>query len=290
VNVELVRVLTRDGVRLDGAYERVREPRARIGDVLCLHGAAGNFYSGAMFERLVEPLRDRGWGVLRVNTRGHDGYFPTRTAAGPARLGAAYERVGDCEQDVTAWLDWLAGRGAPRAVVLGHSLGAIKALHSQVHARHALARGIIAISPPRLSAGLFRSNAPERFLPTLEEAERRIAEGQPRAILESPFPFPMLITAESFRDKYGAEAYHIVDQVRSLAIPAGFIYGARELVDANAAFAELPEILADHVSDRRLLRFEIIPDADHFYVGYQESLNAAVLAMIDWIGGPGSAS
>ena len=63
MHVELVRTVTRDGLRLDGALT----PTRSVGEVnspatstaaILLHGVAGNFYTSSMFEPLVPKLQD----------------------------------------------------------------------------------------------------------------------------------------------------------------------------------------------------------------------------------------
>ena len=79
---------------------------------------------------------------------------------GVRRLGSAYERVEQCLEDLDAWLVW-ADERYQRVILLGHSLGAIKALYYQVHrSPQSLQtlpslRQVIAISPPRLSYKAF---------------------------------------------------------------------------------------------------------------------------------------
>src|SRR5690242_5053299 len=107
--VDLVQTTTRDGVRLDGAYQAPGRPGAAALDVdafVLVHGTGGNFYSSSLFDVLAELLLSLGAGVLRANTRGHDLMSNAATARGGRRLGAAYEVVDDCRHDLAAWLDW----------------------------------------------------------------------------------------------------------------------------------------------------------------------------------------
>ena len=74
-----------------------------------------------------------GSAALVVNTRGHDGISSTNAPVGRRLQGAAYEIVDACCHDVAAWLAWLRERGYRRLGLLGHSLGAVKAIYSQAH-------------------------------------------------------------------------------------------------------------------------------------------------------------
>ncbi len=134
--VDLVHTTTRDGIRLDGAFVPPAGPGScTVGiDAFCfLHGTGGNFYSSSLLDDLGERLHALGCGVLRVNTRGHDGLSTALTEQGGRRQGAAYEVVDHCRHDIAAWLTWLRERVGPRVGLLGHSMGAVKCLYAMAH-------------------------------------------------------------------------------------------------------------------------------------------------------------
>jgi pimeloyl-ACP methyl ester carboxylesterase len=280
VQVELVKAVTADGLRLDGAWQPATvNETAGLPAVLCLHGAGSNFYAGGLFERLSETLRGAGYPVLRVNTRGHDGYFVARTSAGGVRLGVGYEIVDQCRLDIQSWLEWLAQRSHDRVAVVGHSLGAIKAVYFQAHAADARVAAVVALSPPRLSYRAFQAGASDVFGPTLRQARRMAAEGRGQEVLESTFPFPMLIAAEAFLDKYGGEKYNIEELIGQAQGRITFVFGRLELENGGVAFAGLPEALRDRGRDK-LPTIRIVEEADHFYTGRHEALATEVLAAL----------
>ena len=128
--MEHVRTITRD----DGATVayRVTPARARAPGraAVLLHGLASNLTRWSEFVEHT-ALADR-WDLLRVDLRGH-GDSPTTGAIGLELW---------CD-DLAAMLD---AEGHPRAVLVGHSLGAQVALHFAV--RHvARAAGLALIDP-----------------------------------------------------------------------------------------------------------------------------------------------
>src|SRR5262245_14523189 len=129
--VDLVHTQTRDGGRLDGIYQAPAGADTDYPlDAVCfIHGTGGNFYSSTLFDALADHFLARGCGVLRANTRGHDGISTAATAQGGRRQGAAYEAVDDCRHDLAAWVDWLHSH-AERIGLVGHSLGAVKAIYA----------------------------------------------------------------------------------------------------------------------------------------------------------------
>jgi alpha-beta hydrolase superfamily lysophospholipase len=278
--VDLVQTTTRDGFRLDGALRTAAAAPTLPLDALCLlHGTGGNFYSSTLFDRLADHLVGLGCAVLRVNTRGHDGVSNAATTAGGRRQGAAYEVVDHCRHDVAAWLAWLRQQVGPRVGLIGHSLGAVKALYALCHEPDDTAC-IVALSPPRLSYSWFCSG-PERdeFLATYGRAELLAAE-TPSALLEVRLPLPMAIAAAGYLEKYGPEErYNYLKFAACVPCPTLFTFGGLE-VENNVAFRGAPEAVADRARGRSRLTVQVVPAADHFYT---VALDDVVGRVADWL-------
>lgn len=279
--VELVRATTSDGLRLDGALARpTASPTAKASlDVaLLLHGVGGSFFGGAMFEPLTARLLELGIAVLRVNTRGYGSVNMIATEGGAARGGAAFEVVDQCRYDINAWCDFLVHRGLSRVGLIGHSLGAIKAVYAAAHAPHPHVVSVIAASPPRLSYGAFQAGPRSRdFFESLATAKQWVREGRPEQLFTAKFPFPLLISAASYVDKYGDERYNILKFVSQVTCPSLFTYGSLELEQGGVAFAGLPEAIrkvASEIDDAERVDQEVltIVGADHFYTGKYDEL------------------
>jgi pimeloyl-ACP methyl ester carboxylesterase len=272
--VDLVQVTTRDGVRLDGAYQAAASPPSIPVDAFCLvHGTGGNFYGSTLFDELAQRLLARGCGVLRVNTRGHDGISSAVTARGGRRLGAAYEVVDDCRHDVAAWMAWLADKAGPRVGVIGHSLGAVKALYALANEVQLKAACLVALSPPRLSYSWFCSSPEGRdFLETCTQADQLMTAGEPAALLDVKLPLPFVITAAGYVEKYGPdERYNYLRFVHGVSCPVLLTFGAIE-ANNNMAFRGAAEALATLAARRPQLSVTTIAGADHFYTGVREAL------------------
>jgi pimeloyl-ACP methyl ester carboxylesterase len=286
--VELVQTTTADGLRLDGALLPRQENTHSTTDsplaldaVLCLHGAGSHFYGSSIFPGLLETFAKLGLAVLRVNTRGHDIVSTAATDRGPKRLGGAFEIVDDCRHDVAAWLDFLAARGFSRVAVVGHSLGAVKAIYALANAPHNAARGIVAISPPRLSYRFFRQSPRDaEFFASITTAQQQVAEGRGNTLMEVTFPLPYLITAAGYVDKYGsAERYNFMNILPQVPAPALFAFGELEL-EQNAAFFGLADAVAESPAGLAARNVTTIPGANHFYVGVTGLLAAKIEAWL----------
>jgi pimeloyl-ACP methyl ester carboxylesterase len=282
---ELVETDTSDGFTLHGAFYTAQQlPDTSFGldAVLLLHGVGSNFYSSPLLKHLTAEFLRRGLTVLCVNTRGHDFVSLTRTDAGPQRQGAAYETVGHCHLDIAAWNDFLCGRGATRIGIVGHSLGAIKALFATAYHPHSATRRVVAISPPCLSYSAFLAGSRRvLFEKTIERARRHIAEGKPETLIRAKYPFPLLITAAGYLEKYGPEErYNILRFASRLSCPVLFTYGQLELDSGSTAFAGVPQQLSTLPGSPDALTIVTIPEADHVYSGVQ---NLVADRIVDWL-------
>jgi len=277
LNAELIHVTTSDGLRLDGALHAKaahdQPPELGIDAFLLLHGTGGNFYGSSLFASFIPRCLEWGAAALAVNTRGHDLAYAASTTAGRRMFGAAYEVVDQCRFDLAAWIALLTKRGYGRIAVVGHSLGAVKAVYSLAQESPPAVAALIAISPPRLSHGHFlKSQDAVLFQQELAAAEVHVGEGLADTLMSVGFPLPYLVTAAGYVDKYGpAERYNLLKYVDQLEVPSLFTFGTIELRQ-NPAFAGLPERLEQYARRGARLQIAVITGADHFYTGVHSEL------------------
>jgi alpha-beta hydrolase superfamily lysophospholipase len=127
---ELCRVVTSDGLTLEGL---LCTPGSAAGDFpvsvfLLVHGTGSSFHAAGVLESFACQAVEAGVGVLRINTRGHG--LVTRFAGTERAVwgGAAYETISDCRPDLAAWIGFLQEQGHERIGLVGHSMGAVKAI------------------------------------------------------------------------------------------------------------------------------------------------------------------
>jgi pimeloyl-ACP methyl ester carboxylesterase len=284
VNAELVRVVTKDGVRLEGTLRRPEPTGAStlpVDLMIFHHGLAGNFYNQAFFEPISDFFLQVGCAVLRVNNRGHD--FAYNSPGSPAgRLGAAFETVDDCRHDWTAWLDFAEARGFRGIGVWGQSLGAVKTIYFlAVQGDPRIARAI-ATSPPRFSYSAYRDRPDAAaFLTYYEQAERLVNEGSPDSLFAADLPTFLIATARTFLDKYGpAERYDILKHLPKVKTPLLVTIGGEEGIYEDRpdrfAFGGLAEQVSALAAGLSSVTFEPVPGADHVYTNRTNELWAVV--------------
>jgi pimeloyl-ACP methyl ester carboxylesterase len=244
--LSLVRVETTDGIVLDGAlYRPLQSGNLPIDAFLLVHGTGSNFYAPGVLETFTGQAIAEGTAVLRVNTRGHDGICSLPARTGSVQGGATCERISDCVLDVGAWVNLLEGRGYVRIVLVGYSMGGVKAIYSQAYAPHSAVRGIVGISPPRFSHERLSSGLRgETFAAEFSRASQLVADGQGETLLPVTQPLPFVATAAGYVEKYGpANRYDYIPLLTQLGCPALILIGS-ESIRTSAAFDDLPAAIA----------------------------------------------
>ncbi|HET7669062.1 MAG TPA: alpha/beta fold hydrolase, partial [Burkholderiales bacterium] len=122
MNTSLVSIAT-DTLSLEGAWYEPAGGAAKNAALL-FHGNTMNFYSGA--PRFLPPaLAEMGLASLAFNRRGHD-ILAIRDSR--AAEGAAFQTYDEAIADNRYAAQWVAGRGFPNPVVIGHSNGGMLAV------------------------------------------------------------------------------------------------------------------------------------------------------------------
>ena len=285
MNVDLLSVKTEDGLRLDGVLHRAIENEHSVRPataILCLHGVGGNFYASRLQQQLTPGLLESFAAVLWVNTRGRDGFYTGSVRGQARRLGAAYEIVDDARFDLNAWVAQAKELGYERVGLWGHSLGAVKALYHAAQAPLQPADFVIAASPPRLSYRAYMAAGSPEFSVDMRRAQRMQTEGRGQELIEATFPTPLLISADTYVDKYGpGERYNLLDSIGSSQCPMLVTYGQKELVSGSPAFAGMPEALQKSAAPDAQLEVAAIAGANHFYSGTSDLLSEAMAKWID---------
>ncbi len=114
------------------------------------------------------------------------------------------------------------------------------------------------------------------FRTSLAQAEDLVAAGRPESLFRATFPFPLVLSAATFCDKYGAsERYNFLKCAPQLCSPVDFVFGQMELDANNSAFDGIVADIgvANWSSD---CTTSVVPQANHFYAGCWSLLSEIV--------------
>lgn len=267
MNGELVSTQTSDQARLNGfLIERQTAPRHRIDGAVLMHGLAGNFYSSALLLNLAQRLASEGISAVVGNSRGHDLLNWTVRAGRSQTIGSAVEDVSEGPADLVGWAEFLQRRQCQRILLVGHSLGAIKSLLTIAGNSHPSIVGVAALSPTRLNYDQFaKSRSGPLFEKTLAAARQLCSAGRGQELMQIQFPFPTLMAAQAYLDKYGPDnRFDWLGFCDRIELPTLVLFGELEL-NENPAFEGLREELQLRLRGHAVIEWEEVPRADHFY-------------------------
>ena len=264
MRAELVSIPT-DTVPLDGLYY---EPEGGAADAaLLFHGNAMNFYTCAM--RFLPPVLVRlGLACLAFNRRGHD-ILSTRNSR--IAEGAAFQTASEGIEDNRTAARWLAARGFPAPVVIGHSNGGMLAVrhvadHPQTPAlvllsAHGGGKNIVQRGG---KSGLMVGERVEEFA---ERAREMVKGGRGNELMLMP-GWWYAISAESFLDRL-TETPDILELAPKVRCPTLYIRADREPRDGYPA----EDFKACSGGPCTL---EVVPNCDHYYNGREDAIQAIV--------------
>jgi len=255
---------------LDGLYYEP-DGGARAGGVLFFHGNTMNFYACAA--RFLPPaLVGLGFACLAFNRRGHD-VLSTRNSR--KAEGGAFQLTREAIEDNRIAARWLAERGFPEPVVIGHSNGGMLGVQHAVD--DPSTRALVLLSAGRGGPTSVRSGGTEgllagdRYDEISALARKHVAQGRGKELMLIP-GWWYVITAESFIDRL-TEVPDTIALAPRVRCPILCVRGDQE--DGERYPAEAFQRAATAPCE-----VAIIPDCDHFYNGREQTVIKAVTAWL----------
>ena len=269
MRTELITIPT-DTIPLAGAYYEPDDGCASQG-VLLFHGNTMNFYTGP--PRFLPPVLTRlGFACLAFNRRGHD-ILAICDSFAPE--GGAFQRTQEGVDDNRYAAKWMAERGFPAPVLIGHSYGGLLGVR---HAcEHPKTPALVLLSTNRGGSHTWEAQhkrgflAGERLDETLAAAKSMISAGRGRDLmLVSGWWYA--ISAESYVDRMTTMP-DILAFAPEVPCPVLFVRG--DLEPSATIPAEEFAARASQGCD-----IAVVPNCNHFYVGRED---ATCRIVSDWL-------
>jgi pimeloyl-ACP methyl ester carboxylesterase len=268
-DLELVSIKT-ETYPLDGLFYTPRGRTAR-GAVMIFHGNCHNFYMGPS-RFLPEPLIEQGYACLAFNRRGHD---MVTSLDGRNIGGGSFQLAHEAIADGRHAAAFLAARGFPNPIVIGHSNGGV--LAAQHVADHPDTPALVLMSAHLGGAGITTAISAkglfgrDRLPELIGEAERMIAQGRGKELMLLP-GWWWVISAESLVD-YSRKMPATLDNARNMKSPVLYVCGDQEPPDLYPA-----QEFATRCSSR--CDAAILPNCDHFYTGVERETAGLVVGWL----------
>lgn len=287
MEIKILYLWTEDSLRLQGIHF---EPQKKDVCVLSIHGMSGNFIENYFAYILGKNLEEKGIGFIYGHNRGYNHINDILKKDGKTvRIGAMYERFGDCIYDIDAWLNEVKRLGYKEIILFGHSLGCNKIIHYFSKKRPKSVVGVILASPPDM-VGLFEK--PE-YQPNhkqlLEEAIRNIKEGNPRKLVSGMGWDWYHLSSQTYFDL--SERNGLVDnlpvmrnpkefpELASIDVPILGIMGEYDDIAIRTLEEDLDLIASKAISSPSFTK-SFIKGANHTYDRQEEQFSRIVL---NWV-------
>jgi pimeloyl-ACP methyl ester carboxylesterase len=240
-----------------------------------MHGNGGNFYTGPC--RFLPPhLTALGLACLSYNRRGHD----TVSCRTRAAEGNAFQTTRQAIADNKHAGEFLAGRGFPGPVVIGHSNGGLLAAAHVT--RHPGTPALVLLSAHcggremlERASGLGLLGRGE--LPQLSgQAHALATAGRADELMLMP-GWWYVTTAASFVDME-ENLPRLLDLAPGIQCPVLFLVGEEEDRDLYPARQFAGEVTG-------AAEVAVIPGADHFYAGHEDEVDRIVACWMQGVPG-----
>ncbi|MBM7704164.1 alpha/beta hydrolase [Metabacillus iocasae] len=284
-SVSFVHDWTKDGLRLQGVHwKEVRRKTC----VLFIHGTSGNIIENYFAHVLGEHLVKHGYGFFYGHTRGYNHLNDILTKDGNhRRIGARYETFSECMYDIDLWVRKVRELGYDSIIVMGHSLGANKAIHYLAHEDVSAIAGLILASPPDL-VGLSKRYDGNRD-DMIYEAQLNVKNHEPMKILSHLHDGWLEMSSQAYLERCLDECE--ADNLPVLRNPDNF--GALATIsrpifafmgDVNEVNIHTPseDLALMQAKATRCPTFEyaVVEEANHNYEGNEHEVAQLV---VDWI-------
>ena len=221
--------------------------------------------------RVARVLQGAGYPVVAGNNRGTALATPLLQRSGSRILGGAwFEQIEDATKDILAWMDLARDTDAKRIVLLGHSLGAIKAILYASETRDTRLAGLVLASPPLRGF----SRPPDPAL--IARASKAVAEGRPQELIDlgalglafGRLSAATIVSWSSIGD--------VARRLRPTDYPVLAVFGTEEAdIGGQAELDQLAELVPGRFTGT------MISGADHMYAGHEAE---AARLIAGWIG------
>jgi len=288
---ELVRVFTEDALELHGLFCPSRITKVNEIAVLHIHGFNGNFYEERFVDHIADRLTENGFAFLAVNTRGHDysSNFIKKTDSGLTyvQIGGAHEIFEECIYDIKAWIDLLQGRGYANVILVGSSLGTLRAVFYQHQIKDKRVHGLVLISPVD-HIGLQRTALGDKYDEAIDAAKQMIEQGKSDAFMpmiycplwQRPIDAKAYISAFGLNTKSGMFNFHDpnarFEELSTIECPILATYGTVGEAVVDNKVEEALSIIKERAILAERCDTALIQGAPHDYLGCEKELSEII--------------
>jgi pimeloyl-ACP methyl ester carboxylesterase len=283
----LLQVATSDGLYLHGYYSSSQQKKVGI---LHIHGFEGNFYENNFVHVLLKVMKNNDVGLLTANTRGNGKVTEFNTTDGKTRvIGAQNELLSEAHLDITAWLTILIDEGYSEIILMGHSLGTMKAVRYFSEGEYKNKINKLVLLSPFDKKALLDESGRNNISDLLQKAKKMVDTGKGDEIITKEFD-DISLSYKAFLSWFSQDDLGRVFEfcspsydfpaLKQLKVPTKIIVGSRDeyfFVTEPDHPEKAMNILLDNIPNAQ---GKIIPEAVHSFAHHEDMLAEEVLNFV----------
>lgn len=285
----LVQVTTQDDIKLSGLYTPGDTTKSAA---IFVHGFTTDFYSHAFYHHLTSALKNKSHASILIQTRGTGLHTEFLKSDGNGTfIGSYYEKLSDAHLDISAFIQFLNQQGHSNIILIGHSLGTIKAVRYLFEGQHRDKISKLILLAPFDKNVFMEIKAPGKLAEFLKVAKQKIALGQGREIVPVPQYEDYPMSYETFYSWYEPTDlnkvwdFHKPDYdfpiLQQITIPLKAILGDQD------EFVTYPQYnVSPHTALNTIKKYcpnsqtTIIPNANHTFFNLESQLATEIISFL----------
>lgn len=274
---ELIQTTTKDNLILSGLLVEGGDKKTAC---IFIHGFTSDFYTHLFPIKIAETLKESGISTLLAQNRGtgiqteilssdrRDGHF----------YGSFFEKIEESHIDITAWIKYLKERGYNEFILIGHSLGTIKAVRylSEGEYRNEISK-LVLLAPFDKNWFIF-DKAKEKRDEHLSVAKEKVKNGEGKQFV-TPDMEDFLVSYDTYVSWYETDELSCMfdfyrygeydfPTLKNINVPVLVELGTEDK-EFMKDISVVPTIFKENVKD---IVFNFVEGSAHTFVGYEDIL------------------
>ena len=296
IEPKFIEFKTDDGLLLPGLLYPAKNSRKVI---ISLHGngSASVFYNEHEQRVMAEVFAKHGISLFAFNNRGAHilKTFRIEGEEHKKRLGMSYELIKECVPDIDGAVAAMKQQGYHEFILMGSSTGANKiCVYDQYKkVRNPFSRYVLLAGGD--DTGIYYDMlGKQKFTRCLKEAKRKIHDGNGGDFMTELIPEGIFASYQSFDDVCDPDGdyncfpfYEVMNNVKlstkplfryfkAIKKPSLVVYGKQD----EYAWGDVPRAVSLLREQQPTFSYEIIPNADHGFHGYEKQLAETIVRWV----------
>lgn len=287
--VQLVQTITSDELVLSGLFSSGDTSKSAV---IFIHGFTSDFYTHPFYHEIADAIASKQQGFMLAQNRGTGIETEvTRSNGAIEYIGSYFEKLEDAHLDISAWIEFLKSLGYRKIILMGHSLGTIKAVRYLFEGKYKEDIEKLILLAPFDKNSYVEKKTDGGWLEHGKIAQKFVDEGKGRERIPDTFDdFPMSYQTyfSWYKDDELGRMFDFYNPkydfpvLSKITIPVKVIVGDKDDVlympEFNGSADEVGNILQKKIKKSKV---NIIKGANHTFSGKEQEVVNEVITFLE---------